>query len=174
MTSIRSISRIAAGRIHRAFSLIELMVVVTLIAILTVSISVNIRGAQEDHALKLAAEDLAAAIRFGFEESRLKGVTHRISFANGSTGYRIESATGNVAQPYRPVCGIAGVYRHFTSGIRIKTINPPNANSGYGAYQEILCVSPGGFDGEIILCNRRGDTVKLKVLAGTGQVYVET
>jgi prepilin-type N-terminal cleavage/methylation domain-containing protein len=156
-----------------AFSLIELMVVVTLVAILAVSISINLHGAQDDHALQMAAEDLASAIRFAYEESRIKSIAHRVSFADRGTSYRIESATGDQNQPYRPVVGVAGVYRHLASGIHIKTIKPSFGGQMDSTCEELPCVSPGGFDGEITLSNRRGDTIKIEILAGTGQVYVE-
>ncbi len=136
---------------NNAFSLIELMVVVTLVAILAVSISINLHGAQDDHALQMAAEDLASAIRFAYEESRIKSIAHRVSFADRGTSYRIESATGDQNQPYRPVVGVAGVYRHLASGIHIKTIKPSFGGQMDSTCEELPCVSPGGFDGEITL-----------------------
>jgi prepilin-type N-terminal cleavage/methylation domain-containing protein len=155
------------------FSLIELLVVITLIAILATSVIVRIRGVQDDRALQIAAEDLASAIRFGFEEYRLKGVIHRLSFADGGARYRLEEATGDAGQPYRPVRGVAGVHRRFPAGVEIEAVEPSGGQRTDGAGSELLCTQDGGFDGTIKLRNRQGETIALKVLAGTGQVHVE-
>jgi prepilin-type N-terminal cleavage/methylation domain-containing protein len=156
-----------------AFSLIELLVVITLIAILAAYVAVNIRGVQDDHALQIAADDLASAIRFGFEEYRLKGVIHRLSFADSGAGYRLEEATGDTEQPYRPVVGMAGVHRRFPAGVQIGAVEPSGEQRMDDACSELLCTQDGGFDGTIKLRNRQGETITLKVLAGTGQVHVE-
>ena len=104
------------------FTLIELLVVITLIAILAASVIVRIRGVQDDRALQIAADDLASAIHFGFEEYRLKGVIHRLAFADGGASYRLEEATGDAGQPYQPVRGVAGVYRRFPAGVEIGAV----------------------------------------------------
>lgn len=180
MTSIRSVHDIARqgrGGSNRlgsmiAFTLIELLIVLTLIGILSASITVSIHGAQDSQALRTAGDDLMAAISFGFEESRLKSVAHRIAFAGDGASYRLEVATGDIAQPYRPVGGMAGVSRHLAAGVQIASIVPLGIQSTDGMCSELLCVSPGGFDGTITLRNRRGETIMLEVLAGTGQVNV--
>jgi len=148
-------------------------VVITLIAILAASVTVRIRGVQDDHAVRIAADDLAGAIRFAFEESRLKGVIHRLSFSDDGARYRLEEATGDPGQPYRPVGGMAGVYRRLPAGVKIAAVEPSGGQRIDDAWSELLCAQDGGFDGTIELCNRRGDTITLKVLAGTGQVHVE-
>jgi type II secretory pathway pseudopilin PulG len=148
-------------------------VVITLIAILAASVAVSLRGAQDDRALQIAADDLASAIRFGFEEYRLKGVIHRVSFADDGARYRLEEASGDAGQPYRPVRGVAGVYRRFPAGVQIGAVKPSGGQQEDGACSELLCTQDGGFDGTIKLRNRRGETITLEVLAGTGQVHVE-
>jgi len=148
-------------------------VVITLIAILAASVTVSVRGVQDDRALQIAADDLASAIRFGFEEYHLKGVIHRLSFVDGGARYRLEEATGDTGQPYWPVGGMAGVYRRFPAGVEIGAVEPSGGQRMDGACSELLCTQDGGFDGTIKLRNRRGETITLEVLAGTGQVHVE-
>lgn len=173
MTSIRNVpDKLKSRRRLAGFSLIELLVVVTLIAILAASVTVSIRGAQDGHALRTAADDLAGAIRFGFEESRLKSIAHHVAFTDNGASFRLEAATGDVAQPYRPVPGMAGVYRRLPSGVQIAAVEPTGAASMESVCTDISCASPGGFDGMITLKNRQGETIKLEVLGGTGQVYV--
>ncbi len=161
------------GRHAAGFSLVELLIVITLIVILAGSVTVSIRGAQDGHALQQAAEDLAAAIRFGFEEGRLKGIHHRLVFAEGAASYRLEAATGDVAQPYGPVRGVAGMFRRLPAGIQIIAIDASTGQPADGACTQLpLGSGPDGFEGTIKLCNRQGETITLEIMAGMGHVNV--
>ena len=162
-----------ARRSRPAFSLIELMIVLGLIAMLAASVTVSIRGAQDGHALRAAADDLAGAIRFGFEESRITTTPHRVTFANGGGSYRLEIAGGDAAQPYRPASGVAGRNKNFPAGVQIVTVKHSNGQEASDVSAPLLCVDGSeGFDGVIILRNSRNETIALEILSATGQVHV--
>jgi len=167
-----------ARRSAVAFSLIELMIVLVIMGVLATSVTVSIRGAQDGHALRAAADDLAGVLRYGFEESRITTTAHRVVFAGGGS-YRLEIADRletvglDGTQSYRPAPGVAGIYRNFPAGVRIVAIKHSNGQEVDDMSVPLLCVGgPEGFDGVIRLRNRRNETVVMEVLSVTGQVHV--
>jgi len=171
---LRAVTRHKPRPAATAFSLIELMIVLGLIGMLAASVTVSIRGAQEGHALRTAADDLAGAIRFGFEENRITSTTHRVIFANGGSSYRVEIADSTGPQPYQPAPGMASMVKHLPAGVQIVTIkNSSGQEADIFNNASLTCINgPGGFDGVIQLRNRNGDTILLEILSGTGQVHV--
>jgi len=165
---------------ERAFSLVEMLMVVALIAILAGSVTVSVRGAADRHALRTAAEDLAGVLRYGFAESHLRSCAHRLRIAAGGHRYHLEAATADPDRPFGPAAGIAGRARRLPTGVQITAVEnatgPGDALAAADPPEDgpwtLLCVRDGGFVGTIRLRGRGGGTVAVEVLAASGQVHV--
>ena len=170
MTYIRDDQTVISRR--SAFSLVELLVVTIIISVLAASVAVSVRGAQDGHALRMGAHDLATVIRLGFEQSILRLNPHRVAFLDDGGSFRLEAATGDITEPFCPVPGMAGLCKRLPVGVQVVSFEPMNAQPTDDMSTKILCISQGGFGGAIRLKNRRGATIAIDIVAGMGQVHV--
>lgn len=168
----RKIFSAIAFRGYTAFSLIELLIVVVLMSIMTGAVVVSLQGRKSAHILGVTARDLAGAISYAFEESRLSGIAHRVSFSDDGASYRVEAATGDELAPYQPVSGLAGRPKRFAGDVKIVGVTYTSSSSR-SECSELLCIpGPSGFDGIVELQDSNGEVIMLEVLGGTGQVHV--
>lgn len=86
------------GRSRRAFTLIELVVVLTLIAILSAAILPEMRGSMEETLLRSSARDLIAACQSANARAVATGRAHQLVLDSATHRYRIEP-THSASQP---------------------------------------------------------------------------
>ncbi len=156
-----------------AFTLVEILIVVTIFAIFTGGVTVSLLGRQDSCALELAAKDIIAAIRFSCKQSKLHGAAHRIMFDAGLESYRIEAA-GISGDWDRQIKGQGGRTKHLTHRIRIVSVSMNGRNIELAKSPGIIEFYPdgSGFHGRIRLENRKAQSVSIRVMPGTGDVYV--
>ena len=159
----------ATGRL--AFTLVELLLVLALLAILTASLTVSLSGRQDHYAIRMAAEDLAAAVRFAVAQARLRQVPHRLVFCDGAGGFRVEAADPQAKDGYVPASGRAGRQQLLAGGVRVVGVSEDGVET---AVPKSLEYQPdgAGFRGRIRLENKRGETISIEVAPLTGQVHI--
>ncbi|MCY2925911.1 MAG: hypothetical protein NT031_10815, partial [Planctomycetota bacterium] len=142
------------------------------LGILTTTLAVSLSGRHDEHAIRITAEDLAAAIQFAAQRARTTGRPYRVAFLGGMTGYRIEQAQTAGGTDFEPVGGLAGQTRQLLAGVRVASVDRgPQASQGSNSDLEYDGAG-GGFCGSIRLTNRTGQNITIQVLPYTGQVYV--
>ena len=162
----------APSRAGPAFTLVEMLLVVVLLATLTGTLAVSLGGRVDRHALRIAGKDLAAAIRFSVAETRLKCLPHRVAFYDNWTRYRVERAESAAGSEYAPVRSLAGQMKTLAKQARIAGASTDG--QPLESVPETLPQYPDGnsFHGEIQLANRSGETLTIKVSPVTGQVQI--
>jgi len=162
----------APGRADPAFTLVEMLLVVVLLATLTGTLAVSLRGRVDRHALRIAGKDLAAAVRFSVAEARLNRLPYRVAFHDNWTCYRVERAKSAAGSEYVPVRSLAGQMKAFAKQVRIAGASTDG--QPLESVPEALPQYPdgNGFHGEIRLANRAGETLTIKVAPVTGQVRI--
>ena len=160
-----------------AFTLVELLLVLVMIALLSSSLAVGLTGRQDRMALRVSAEDLAAAARYGLRQVGLRQVVHRLAFDATGSAYRLEvfSPSGG-SEDFVPVAGLAGRWRSFPSSVRIGGLSGPEGRRGWESGQVlVLDPSGGGFCGSVELVNRLGQVLAVEVASvAVGIVEVES
>ena len=154
----------------RGLTLVEMLLVVSIIGILAGSVVVSFAGRREGHALRAATEELAAAIRFAEAQSRLQGIAHRVWFDRRDGAFRVERLRDGV---FVAVAGRAGRERRPIEGVRITgTID---ALAGPDPALTSLVFDPRGerFTGRVGLKARDGLARWIDVAAETGQVQID-
>lgn len=143
-----------------------------LMAIVASAVVVSFRGRQGTQSLRVAAEDLAGAIRYAQRETELRGAAHRLQFTQDLRSYRVELQRPDAPDDYRAVAGRAGGYRSLPEGVAVAGISregallaPPPTSLGF-------LPGPGGFAGVIELRIRNGQSVHIEVMPTAGQVHV--
>lgn len=157
---------------RQAFTLVEMLLVLILIALLASGAVVSLRGRKDAYALQVSTHDLAKAIEFAASQAKLKQSSHRVVFDDSRQTYRVEKAITDSALEFAPVKGQAGMGNSLTEGVRISRV--------WRAGNEITPLPSsfefhaggGGFYGRIELVNRTGDSRIIEVMPQTGQVHV--
>ena len=162
---------IAAGG-SQAFTLVEMLLVLVIISSLLATMAVSLTGRRDRHALRVAAEDLAASLRFAAERARLTGRHCRVAFEDDYSGYRLEMATEQGAESFAPDIGMAGAGRRFAEGIRLAQDADPGRQAPPAP--KTLTFSPNGegFAGRLRLRNRADEQIDIEVAPETHQVHV--
>ena len=155
----------------QGFTFIEMLIVVLLIAILAGTVVVSLHGRRETHALKVAAKDLAAAIRFAATEARVRQSPHRLAFNEDLRSYRVEVAASGTLS-FEPAKGLAGVAKPLVEGVRIASVSPVRGQLGPLPTDLQFNPDGGGFLGWIELQSKNGRSVKIEVMPETGQVHI--
>ena len=91
-----------------AFTLVELLLVLTLLAIFAASLSVSLAGRPDGYAIRVAAEDLAMALRFAATQAKAGQTSHRVAFYENHAQYRVEIADPRTNGGFAPARGQAG------------------------------------------------------------------
>jgi len=165
-------SRLARVRNGGAFTLAEMLVVLSLLAIFAGMVVVLVRGRQDTHALQVSTKDLAAAIRMASTETKAKQRPHRVAFYGNCREFRLEAAAGGTGD-YAPVIGVGGMKRRLAGSVRIDAVLRADGEPIEPAPDQ-LGFQPGGqgFSGRVRLVNRAGETMQIEVMNATGQVNV--
>jgi len=160
------------SRADSAFTLVEMLLVVVLLATLTGTLAASLSGRVDRHALRIAGKDLAMAVRFSVAEARLKRLPHRVAFHDHWTSYRVEKAESGAGREYTPVRSLAGQVKTLAKQVRVAGVSTDGRL--LESLPEALPQYPNGngFRGEIQLANRAGETLTIKVLPVTGQVRI--
>jgi prepilin-type N-terminal cleavage/methylation domain-containing protein len=158
-----------AGR--SAFSLVELLIVLALMAILIGGVAVSLQGREGDVALRLAGDDVAMAMRFAASQARQTGLSHRIVFHQDQS-FWVESLVmvpGGGGWEWIAVAGMAGLQRQLPKGIVVTGHRRSPDNGGENAN---YVFSPAGaeFVRPVELMNEGFAIVQISVLPATGQV----
>ena len=158
-----------------AFTLVEMLLVLVLLATLTGTMAVSLGGRQDRHAIRVCAKDLATAIRFCAAQARLKGRPHRLAFYDGLRAYRVETIDTQSGQDFVPVYGQAGRKRTLVKGVEVTAISTEDRELDLADLTEILTFDPNGssFHGKIELRNRKDEAITIEVLPTTAQVHID-
>ena len=156
----------------RAFTLVEMLMVLVIIAVLSSSVAVSVSGRSGKRALRVAARDLAAAIGYASSQARLVGHEHRVVFLADGRAYRVEALVSEFDGQFAPVRGQAGAERSMPPDVRIASVSGSN-----GPFKEVpdwLRFGSGdcGFTGRIVLQNEAGRSASIEVIGRTGQVLI--
>lgn len=167
------LSRASCYQVFRAFTLVELLVVLVLIGVMASSVIVALDNREDGHALRVAADDLATAIRFASREADVTQRPHRLVFANDMRSYWVEIVSGSARLEYVPVRGVAGRPRPLAKSVSIVSILPAD-QVVTGPTIKMLDFASGGtkFAGDIRLSTGTKRTLVVEVAAKTGQVHV--
>jgi type II secretion system protein H len=161
-----------------AFTLVELLLVVVLIAILSGSVVVSLSGRTEKYALRTAAEDLAAAVRFASSQARLEQCPHRVVFSDDRRAFWVESRD-EASGEYRAVAGMPGAQHRLSQDVRVARVmaaeDPAAAGVTAAADAAVLSFAPdgAGFCGRIELVGRDQSVLTVAVARETGDAHVE-
>jgi len=171
-TRVSPPQRVVWAQPNAGFTLVEMLLVVVLLATLTGTLTVSLRGRLDSHALRIAARDLAAAVRFSISEARLTRLPHRIAFQDGWTCYRVERAESAAGSEYVPVKNLAGRMRTLAKQVHIAGASVDGESRD--DVPEFLPQYPAGegFSGGIQLANRTGETMTIEISPVTGQVRI--
>ncbi len=158
-----------------AFTLVEMLLVLVLLATLTGTMAVSLGGRQDRHAIRVCAKDLATAIRFCAAQARLKGQSHRVAFYEGASAYRVEAADAVQGDDFVPVYGQAGRKRTLVKGVEVTAISTEDRELDVDDLTDVLTFRPKGnnFHGKIELRNRKDEAITIEVLPTTAQVHID-
>jgi type II secretion system protein H len=158
-----------------AFTLVEMLLVVTFMAIFAGALMVSLRGRQDQHALRTTAQDLCEAIRYAASQARTTGTPCRVVFPKAMSEFHVEVLSGD-EPAFLPVAGRAGLRKQITPGVEIAEFTPPIPPAAGGSDPDpalMFGADGAGFSGQIALKNRAGQTSHVRVLAETGEAYVQ-
>ena len=83
---------------NAGFTLVEMLLVLTMVGVMAGSVVVSFEGRTQGRALAAAAEDLAATARFATAEARLTQRPHRLAFDGNMRRYWVEASASHEAQ----------------------------------------------------------------------------
>ena len=144
----------------------------TILGVLMAGLSLSLAGRDDSAALRSAAKDLAAAVRYAAAQARLHQMPHRVAFYEEAAEYRVEIADARSAEGFSPVAGQAGRKHVLTHGVRV--IGVIETGGQMIPVPRVIEYTPQGmgFSGTIHLANRKDETLVIEVIAQTGQTYV--
>jgi len=168
----RTPQRSAAPAPSGAYTLMEMLLTLVIVSALLAMMAVSLAGRRDHQALRVAAEDLAASLRYAAERSKLTGRSCRVAFNDDYTGYRLEIATGRSADSFSPDIGLAGAGRRFAEGVRL--VGEARADQQGPSVPRTLTFAPDGkgFAGSLRLKNRANESIEIEVAPETHQVHL--
>ena len=155
-----------------AFTLVEMLLVLVIIAVLSSSVAVSICGRSGRRVLRVAARDLAAAVGYASCQARSGGYEHRVVFLQDGRAYRVESLVSEFDGQFAPVRGQAGAERSMPPGVRIASVF--DNTDTFKDVPDWLEFGSGdcGFAGRIVLEDEDGRSASIEVVSRTGQVLI--
>ena len=158
----------------QAFTIVEMLVVVVIIAIIAGGAIVSLRGRKDIYAIQVSAYDLASALRFAAGQARMKQTRCRVALDSSRKQYQVERiAAGSMTETdFTPVIGKAGTVKKLAEGVEIIEVSQDGREiHPLPDFFEFNDKGPG-FYGRIKLQNRLGDRLSIEVLPETRQVHV--
>jgi prepilin-type N-terminal cleavage/methylation domain-containing protein len=146
---------VSEGRLIGAFTLVELLVVLTIIGVMTAGMVVVFASNRSQVKIRVAAQDLGTAIAFAREESTAFGTSFRVVFGADQHRYRVERLTmgwANADTPedaFVPVAGAAGRWRVMDSEIRIGNVQVRGVQRKQSPHSLLFSGIHEGFSGQI-------------------------
>ena len=163
---------IGGPRWPKAFTLVELLIILVLIAAVSGGLVVSLRGRQSTHALHVTAKELTAAIRFAVAEAKMRRCPHRVVFSHELRAYRVEAVVPGETLGFMPVSGQAGIIRFLPNGIRITKACSDTDEIDLLTAGLAFDGSGGGFFGQIELQNQSGEAIRIEVMYETQQIRI--
>jgi hypothetical protein len=149
-----------------------MLLVVVVLAVLTGTLTVSLRGRADRHALRIAGSNLASAIRYAVAETKATHTPHRIAFRDNWSSYRVETARSASDDEFVPVAGMAGRTATLAGNVRIVDVSDDDAAADGLAEALWVHTDGSGFHGSVRLANRNDQTLTIVVSPVTGQVQV--
>lgn len=155
----------------QAFTLVEMLLVITIMAVLSGALVVSLKGRQDEMALRAAAQDLSEAVRYAALQARTFNRPCRVVFTPNLSEYKVEIFQVREMR-FIPAAGRAGLPKRLTPGIDIAEIAPalPVANDVIAGM--VFGSNGAGYSGRVSLKNRAGRMTHIEVAAETGQVHL--
>ena len=148
------------GRDRDGFTLIELVVVLTLIAILSAAILPEMRGSMEETVLRATARDLVAACQAANARAVASGQAQQLILDTGAHRYRIEALREPSERGQAAAGPDAGEKGRLDARITVEVVRADGASAGAPMRLEF---QPDGTSsaGDILLRDRSGFRLKI-------------
>lgn len=159
-------------RSTRGFTFVEILVVIVLIGIMVGSVVISFRGRDEACALKMCAQDLAAAIDFAAGQARTAQRPHRVAFGNDGTSFLVETLSAGTQTAFVPARGLPGTARSLGDAVRLVGVSTDGVEFSTLPDSIEFSANGMGFSGFVRLCNTEGDLRTVRVVAESGQVQI--
>lgn len=156
---------------RRGFTLMELMIVLTLIAILSALILPEMRGTLEESLLRAGARQLVDACGIAYSRAVSAGQTHRLELDPKTGKYRVErlgALEGSGARPEAYLAGAEGVVdRRIAVELRTLEGSESALANGVHFYSDGTAQAA-----EFVLQDRQGFRLRIKVNPITSRAQV--
>ena len=157
---------------RRAFTVVEMLLVLVLIGALTGGVVVSLRGRRGEYALRTASQDLAAAIRFAAGQAQAGNVPHRVAFESDRRTYRVEVAADDDGSRFAPVGGRMGHSKSLGRAVEVVEVRVGGRRDDSMLSSLEFGRRGAGFSGSIKLQNDAGETRWIDVTPEVRQVHV--
>ena len=170
----------------RAFTLIEMLFVVVILAIMTGVIVASYAGREQRLSLQSSAKDLAEAMRYAAQECSVRGCPHRVVLDIDHKSFWVESRVADGGDPtsdqainqaptadgFVPVEGRAGQPRRWGDRVKLAYIESANGQQNLLPLTLDFTSRDDGFADTLVLTNEQGRICRIRAYAGTGQVVI--
>lgn len=143
-------------RRSNAFTLVELLLVIVMIAVLAGGAVVNLHGRGQSHALMFGAKDLAATLEYGLGWSAGQGRQCRLSFDQSWRRYRLEELAFDGASDYQALAGKSGQWHDLPTGVAVRGIEGVSGPIDPMPQTLSLSSDASGFSGHVELASSDG------------------
>lgn len=158
-----------------AFTLIEVLVCLVIIAVFAGAVSVSLKGRNQARALEMDARAVQGAIQFSVREAKLLQVPHRLQILlNGQAFQILRQNQGGGEGDFSPCEGMAGRVKSLSTGVRFlgtteRLHMPFGVMPGYLEFE----AESGGFIGVVGIGFGDSNFRAIQVAPVTRQVFLE-